>query len=716
MIQDQSDAADTVEALLERGAALEATGDRVAALEAFNRAAVLSPNDLGIALACTRVAAQKGDPATAFRYAVRAIELNPKAAGKAYIFAAQALASPNSDGDGLEWLDEKATTFAPRSAFEHLGLANLRLGHEARGLAWIRRHCLAQPYADGAPIPKTALERIWIYIDALHSDEEQDLRTGLLLARMLTEAGNIAAAVERLNALSDVHVSADVEALLGSLANQLGDPDEAALHLSRALELAPGRADLEQGLALTREGRDSPEAARKPPAPWTGPPLLTLIDPSPHKHLSNWWFLRRLAQCDRGPLVEARVFEAGERRTGWIHPVYCGTTLRLSPRAKELYKEFFQLDIVARPVIEGVRRGDGVLVIDHGCEGMFWSPARDDKTIYREFLAYLQKKGIPAHRVVILDGNLKSPEIAAEIAREAGLPNAIVIAKRHAWMEFLQIYKSLDRQNGGAQERLIGSMRSIRHGRLRPKHFLSLNGSPRAHRAALVGFLQQEGLLDRGLTSFSGATYLRNRFQNGLSDDHWVTRAALEVAKLVDWPNVADALTDLAAISPLEVDTDFNGVEGAKLSPKVLGRDNNDAWPYLDSYLSIVTDTNYSDGVSALISEKLSRPIANMHMFINVGEPGVLAIFREQGYRTFAPFIDERYDDIDDPKARMDAILREVKRLVSMPLEQLHDLYVQCGDILLHNYYRFMEGEALEADVLTRELLAIVNAAAPRTV
>ena len=56
------------------------------------------------------------------------------------------------------------------------------------------------------------------------------------------------------------------------------------------------------------------------------------------------------------------------------------------------------------------------------------------------------------------------------------------------------------------------------------------------------------------------------------------------------------------------------------------------------------------------------------------------------GFKTFHPFIDESYDDIEDPIKRYVQIGEEVKRLCSLPIEEIHDWYYSIlKPTLVHN-------------------------------
>lgn len=106
--------------------------------------------------------------------------------------------------------------------------------------------------------------------------------------------------------------------------------------------------------------------------------------------------------------------------------------------------------------------------------------------------------------------------------------------------------------------------------------------------------------------------------------------------------------------------------------------------PYLDSYIHIVTETNfYEPGL--YFSEKTWKPILNLQPFIQLNYPNSLKALREMGFKTFHPFIDESYDGIIDNKERMVAVFKEIERINNLNVKEIHDWYFSIREILIHN-------------------------------
>lgn len=108
---------------------------------------------------------------------------------------------------------------------------------------------------------------------------------------------------------------------------------------------------------------------------------------------------------------------------------------------------------------------------------------------------------------------------------------------------------------------------------------------------------------------------------------------------------------------------------------------------YLSSYFYLCTETYMDRDGHKSITEKISKPLANMQPFLFASFPGALQFLRELGFKTFDGFIDESYDLETDATKRMIMIGNEVERLCSMTKQEIHDWYWSQWDILQHNQH-----------------------------
>ena len=89
------------------------------------------------------------------------------------------------------------------------------------------------------------------------------------------------------------------------------------------------------------------------------------------------------------------------------------------------------------------------------------------------------------------------------------------------------------------------------------------------------------------------------------------------------------------------------------------------------------------------LTEKIFKPIVAQRPFILVAAPGNLAYLRSYGFQTFERWIDESYDDLQDPDQRLDAIANEIERFAHMSLGELHDVHQDMMSVLDYNKKHF---------------------------
>ena len=116
----------------------------------------------------------------------------------------------------------------------------------------------------------------------------------------------------------------------------------------------------------------------------------------------------------------------------------------------------------------------------------------------------------------------------------------------------------------------------------------------------------------------------------------------------------------------------------------ITGYGSENYHPYINSYFSIITESTFFEDVLYL-SEKSWKGFVHYHPFIMFGRPGMLKEMRKYGFKTFSPSIDESYDEETNSILRYFKIMKEVKRLCQMSLNEAHDWYWKMEDILIHN-------------------------------
>ena len=143
----------------------------------------------------------------------------------------------------------------------------------------------------------------------------------------------------------------------------------------------------------------------------------------------------------------------------------------------------------------------------------------------------------------------------------------------------------------------------------------------------------------------------------------------------------------------------------AKVFPLVLNMDDERYNPidvregdfiyHEDSYFSLITETlffkdRFDAGNSVLISEKTFRAVIHKHPFVLVAPAKSLYYLKRLGYKTFSPYIDESYDDIDNDEERLQAVWKEVERLCSFTDNEWLEWQRGVAEIVNYNYQLIM--------------------------
>lgn len=109
---------------------------------------------------------------------------------------------------------------------------------------------------------------------------------------------------------------------------------------------------------------------------------------------------------------------------------------------------------------------------------------------------------------------------------------------------------------------------------------------------------------------------------------------------------------------------------------------------YRSCAMEIVLETLFDDTRNHL-TEKTLRPIACKKPFMLVATAGSLQYLRDYGFQTFHPYINEQYDLITDPIDRLQAVVREMKRIQMLSVDEKTMLWKNLEPIVQHNHQLF---------------------------
>ncbi len=206
--------------------------------------------------------------------------------------------------------------------------------------------------------------------------------------------------------------------------------------------------------------------------------------------------------------------------------------------------------------------------------------------------------------------------------------------------------------------------------KIRNKKFLMLNRRLRPHRIYSTCLFNKLNILDQFLISYD-VTSMQLFEMDGENISMHIEDA--EYAKVL-----SDEFARLKNEIPKRT-IDFEDLEN------VWGFNFENKEPYLDSYIHITSETNFFE-IGGYFSEKTWKPMGHLQPFIFMGPANALKELKKLGFRTFAPFIDESYDNELDPELRFKMIMAEIERLSKMDINEIHNWYKTIfNSILLHN-------------------------------
>jgi hypothetical protein len=91
-------------------------------------------------------------------------------------------------------------------------------------------------------------------------------------------------------------------------------------------------------------------------------------------------------------------------------------------------------------------------------------------------------------------------------------------------------------------------------------------------------------------------------------------------------------------------------------------------------------------GFGSFLTEKTYKAILFRKPFIIVSEQHGLKALHAFGFKTFSPWFNESYDDIEDFEQRVEAVLEEINRLSLLSEDEMATILQEVNDITEHNH------------------------------
>lgn len=110
---------------------------------------------------------------------------------------------------------------------------------------------------------------------------------------------------------------------------------------------------------------------------------------------------------------------------------------------------------------------------------------------------------------------------------------------------------------------------------------------------------------------------------------------------------------------------------------------------YNNYFIEIAAETDFY--TNQFFTEKTVKNFYLGKPFLLWSGVNSLARLRDEGFRTFAPYLDESYDNICNIQDRFMAIIKEIDRLARMPMQELADMHLALRDTFEYNRTFFVE-------------------------
>jgi hypothetical protein len=286
------------------------------------------------------------------------------------------------------------------------------------------------------------------------------------------------------------------------------------------------------------------------------------------------------------------------------------------------------------------------------------------ETIVENLYEFMSVNGIPEHKIILLNELI---DIDKEIDKISSKFNLQKI--KSFWISWDEKRLSIELRNNSS---LFVTYKPLEKKQYE-KSFINFNRRWRTHRPLFVSLLHCHGLINKGFVSLG---------ETGEGLYIWKD-VLLQILKIAD-DDIKNTLlankAEIINIPKLYVDTDDLTVNLAYLDTNIATTKL-----YEDSYFSVVSETCFFDGVGRFLTEKTFKPIVYQHPFILIAPAKSLEFLRKIGYKTFHPFIDESYDNVENDIERMKLVLKETERLSMLSESELYNFIDQIKPITAHN-------------------------------
>lgn len=371
--------------------------------------------------------------------------------------------------------------------------------------------------------------------------------------------------------------------------------------------------------------------------------------------------------------------------------------------------------LLPRSVLQNMYNPNTRFLYDLSLEAVTFGDGNQDDWLAMHRI--LKEAGVPAHKIYFICCNYNVSKYYSQWADKYSPDYRINVFGNH-FMPLVRIHELIkDKEFQKIKHQLIDiAKKTVTDNIYRPHYFMCLNLKTRVIRTALLLFLLHRNHFAKGIITYLGRQNLSpSEIKISEQNDpffapeqaEWFYDQLPEGKSLLQYFNQLEAMVPI--VYDVKANDQFDGNWPLKqLIPELA---KYGVVEQFESYFEIVTETYFLNESTLNITEKTIKPILRFQMFIIVGSPHILSALHELGFQTFSPYIDETYDTITDPVQRFICIMKEIDRLCSLSIDELHQLYCKLWPRILHNYNRLtQDGYELltrETDKLLQEFICV---------
>ena len=312
--------------------------------------------------------------------------------------------------------------------------------------------------------------------------------------------------------------------------------------------------------------------------------------------------------------------------------------------------------------LRDVRKGKALILLDQSHEGYH------EEWMYDELHKQCNEYGINPNQLIYVTGNLEEENQYKKWLLGKNVVGVMCIAP-YSHFECMIHETAINRVRIHGQpslptfnDHLVYKTNNITN----IKTYNCLQKRPRAHRIWMFKELVANNLLEFGINSMNDIDYQHTYYENRMMEVDDFTRMKQYLPMLP--PSNKSDEDELTLFSSQD-----SGSYPEIFNEQIL----------LDTWVSVVSEASFGED-TCFISEKTFKPIAAAHPIIALGNKYTMRNLQDLGYKTFHPYIDETYDSLDTWE-RLDAIIKEIKRINSMSQVEKLKWFSSMQDILIYN-------------------------------